>query len=95
MYLIAAAIAVVWCRKDRDNISIMTPVVTFHYQLMCASNESDVVGMIKLIGNVLAKRIPCSTWGYTPATSIVRIRPQHYTFEQGIFGKVEEVCREK
>lgn len=45
--LIPTSIAIVWCRKNGNHLSIVTPVVSFHHQLMSSSNESQAIGMIK------------------------------------------------
>eukprot|EP00959_Pyramimonas_sp_CCMP1952_P170315 3558456-Pyramimonas_sp.AAC.1 len=48
-----AAIAVVGCTEDRDDIVILTPVVPLHHQLMRACYEAKPVVVVKLLGNVL------------------------------------------
>ena len=45
--LVTATIAVVWRRKDCDDVAILRPVVAFHDQLMCARHQSQAVVVIE------------------------------------------------
>lgn len=58
--LITTPVAIVGRRKDSDNTAIVLPLVTFHYELMCASNEVEAVNVRKLFRNVLSKRVACT-----------------------------------
>ena len=33
-YLVATSVTIIWSRKNSNNISIVTPIVTLHYELM-------------------------------------------------------------
>jgi len=55
--LITAPVAVVGSRKDRDYTAIVLPLVSFHYELMRASNKVEAVNVGKLFRNVLPKRV--------------------------------------
>jgi len=41
--LVAATVAVVWCREDGYHVAVVGPVVTIHYELMSASYQFKVV----------------------------------------------------
>jgi len=41
--LVTASVAVVWCRKDCDDVTVVGPVVTIHDELMGTSNQFKVV----------------------------------------------------
>ena len=41
--LVAASVAVVGCREDCDDVAVMRPVVTIHYQLMGTGNQFQVI----------------------------------------------------
>ena len=55
--LITTPVAIVGGRKDSNNTAIVLPLVSFHYELMCASNKVKAVNVRKLLGNVLPKRV--------------------------------------
>jgi hypothetical protein len=77
--LVTASVAVVWSRKHCDDVSVVRPVVTVHYQLVGSSDQLEVVGVVELFTNVLAKRIACTSWRNTPSTSVVWVRPEKIT----------------
>ena len=41
--LVTASIAVVWRRKDSDDVTVVGPVVAVHDELMSTSNQFEVV----------------------------------------------------
>jgi len=77
--LISTAIAVVGSRKDSDDVSIMTPVVPFHYKLMGSRDQSYTVRVVKSLGNILTKSISSSTRRNSPTPTVIRIRPEQIT----------------
>ena len=60
--LVTAAVAIIGSRKDRDDLAIVLPLVSFHDQLMSTRNKVKAVNVRKLLGNVLAKRITSTAW---------------------------------
>jgi len=71
--LVTTSVAVIWSRENGDNISILRPIVPLHDQLMCSCNERQAVVVIERLRYILPKRIPCSSWRYSPSTSIIWI----------------------
>ena len=59
--LITTAVTVVGSRKYRDNLAVMLPLVTFHYQLMSTRNKVKAVNVRELLRNVLTECITSST----------------------------------
>ena len=59
--LITTAVAIVGSRKNSHNLAIVLPLITFHDQLMGASNKVEAVNVRKLFRNVLAKGVTSST----------------------------------
>lgn len=59
--LITTAVTIVGSRKDSDNLTIMLPLVAFHYQLMSTRNKVKAVDVRKLLRNVLTECITSST----------------------------------
>ena len=74
--LIAASVAVVGCREDRDNVALVTPIVAIHHKLMGTGNSCQTIRMVELLRDVLTERIAGTTRGDTPAASVVRVRPE-------------------
>eukprot|EP00401_Gymnodinium_catenatum_P017940 CAMPEP_0117606598 /NCGR_PEP_ID=MMETSP0784-20121206/79793_1 /TAXON_ID=39447 /ORGANISM="" /LENGTH=264 /DNA_ID=CAMNT_0005409681 /DNA_START=21 /DNA_END=816 /DNA_ORIENTATION=+ len=60
--LVAAPIAVVWRREDRDHVAVVAPVVTLHDKLVCAGDELQSVRMVELLRDVLAESIAGAAW---------------------------------
>lgn len=77
--LITASVAVVWSWENSDNISVVRPIITVHYKLMCSSDELQVIWMIELLWDILSKRVTSTSWRNTPTASIIWIRPQKIT----------------
>ena len=55
--LVTAAVAIVRCREDCDDITLVRPVVPVHDQLMRTRNSSQVVRVVELLGDVLAEGV--------------------------------------
>ena len=53
----------------------MLPLVTLHHKLMSPRNETQSVDMNELFGNILSKRITCTSRADSPSKSIIGIRP--------------------
>lgn len=70
---VAAAVAIVGRRKDGHHIVIVAPIEALHHQLMGASDQSEAVGVIERLGNVMAKSVACATRRDAPATTIIRV----------------------
>ena len=68
--LVTTPIAIIRRREDSDNHTIMLPLVSFHDQLMRPCNEMQTVNLSKLLSDVLAEGVSCSTGRYTPTTSL-------------------------
>ena len=47
--LVTTAVTIVWCREDCDDISIMRPVVSFHYKLVSSGHQSEAVGVVECL----------------------------------------------
>ena len=60
--LVTASVTVIWRRKDRNDGSVVLPLVAFHNQLMRPSNKVQAVNVGKLFGNVLSERVSGSPW---------------------------------
>ena len=91
-YHVAAAVAVVRRTKHCDYIAVVGPVVTLHHKLMGTGDSCQVVGVVKLLRNILAETVSSSSWRNTPAASIIRVRPQqvaHGTFLWHLLNSVE------
>ena len=58
--LIAAAITIIGCRKDRDDRPVVLPLVSFHDELVRPRNKVQAVNVRKLLRNVLPKRVTSS-----------------------------------
>jgi hypothetical protein len=74
--LVTTSVAIVRSWEDSDDIAIMRPIVTIHYELMCSGDELKVIGMVELFRNVLTKRITSTTRWDTPAASVIRVWPE-------------------
>lgn len=77
--LVATAVAVVGCTKDRDNIVVVGPVVALHDQLVGSRNELEAIGVVVLLGHILSKRVASATRRDTPPCAVVGVTPQEVT----------------
>ena len=77
--LVATAITVVGGTEDGDHIPLVGPVVTFHHKLMCPADQSQSVGVIEVLRNVLPKGVPCPSGTDAPPTPVIGIRPEEVT----------------
>ena len=58
---IAAAVAVIWGRKERQRVSPMAPVVSIHDKLVGAAHRVERVLVVPVARNILAEREAGST----------------------------------
>lgn len=57
----------------------MAPIVALHDQLMSPGDQCEAVGVVESLGDVLAKGVSSATRGNSPATTVIRVRPQQIT----------------
>lgn len=77
--LVAASVAVVGCRKDGNNVTLLRPVESVHDQLMCSCHQCQAIVVVERFRNVLAKRVARTSWRDAPSTSVIWVRPQQVT----------------
>src|SRR4051794_792439 len=90
--LIAASVAVVWRTKDRDHVSVLTPIISLHHQLMCSRYQRQAVVVVEGLRNVLAECVACTPWTDAPSTSVVWIAPEqvtHWTLMRHLLNTVQ------
>ena len=73
---VAAAIAVIRCRENRHNGFLVIPIEPIHHKLVSSGNQFQVVSMVEVLRYVLAESEAGSSRRYTPAVSVVRVRPE-------------------
>jgi len=74
--LVTAPIAVVGCGENGDYVAFVRPVVAIHDELVGARDSCQVVRVVELLANVLPEAVPGTARADTPATSVVRVRPE-------------------
>mmetsp|Transcript_1685 Transcript_1685/g.4987 ORF Transcript_1685/g.4987 Transcript_1685/m.4987 type:complete len:273 (+) Transcript_1685:109-927(+) len=74
--LVAAAVAVVRGGEDRDDVTVMAPIVALHHQLMRPGDQLQPVGVVELLRDVLAEGVACTARRNAPAAAVVRVRPE-------------------
>ena len=74
--LVTASVAVVGGGEDSDNVTLMSPVVAVHDELMGTGNPGQVIGVVELLRNVLAERVAGTTGGDAPTTSVIGVGPE-------------------
>jgi len=90
--LISATIAVIWGGENRDNVSILRPIISFHYQLVRSCDQRQPVVVIKGLGNILPECVSCASWRNAPATPVIWIAPEqiaHGSFMRDFLDTVE------
>lgn len=90
--LVTATVAVVRCTENGNNVSILTPVIALHDELMRSCNQCQAVIVVECFRDVLAERVTCTSWTDAPATSIIRVTPEeiaHGTFVRNFLDSVE------
>ena len=71
--MLTAAVAVVGCAEDGDDVLVVAPVVALHHQLVGASHQVELVGVVELLRDVLAEGVACTPGRDTPATPVIRV----------------------
>lgn len=71
--LVAAPVAVVRCGEDGHDGLVVAPVEAVHDQLMGTSDQLEVVSMIEVLRDVLAKGEACTSGRDTPAMSVIGV----------------------
>lgn len=66
--LVTTSVTIVGCREYSYHRSIVLPLIPLHNKLMRPCNEVKIINMGKLFCNILSKRVPCTSWWYSPAT---------------------------
>lgn len=74
--LVSAAVTVIGSREYRDDVSVLTPVVTFHDQLMGTSDQRQTVVVVKSLADVLAESVASTSGAYSPTASVIGITPK-------------------
>ena len=67
-------VAVVWCGPDRENSVIEVPLVSFHHQLMGATDQVYAVGRVELGYHVTPKQVSRSPRAHSPALRVYKGR---------------------
>lgn len=73
--LVSTAVTVIWSREYCYHISVVTPIVSLHDELMCARDESKSVGVIERLRDVLAERVASTSWRNAPTSTVIGIWP--------------------
>ena len=76
---VTASVTVVWCWEHCDDVSIVWPVVSIHYKLMCSGNQFKVVRMVELFRDILPERVSGTSWRDTPSASVIWVGPEKIT----------------
>lgn len=74
--LVSAAVTVVWCREDGDNVALVAPVVAIHDKLMSTGDERQAVVVVEGLADVLAKGVASATRGNAPSAAVVGVGPE-------------------
>jgi len=60
--LVTAPVAIIGRRKNRDDGSVVLPLVSFHDELMRARNKVQAIDVRKLLRDVLTKGVAGPPW---------------------------------
>jgi hypothetical protein len=74
--LVTTSIAVIRCTEDSHDVSLLTPIVPLHDQLMGSADERKAVVMVEGFRDILPERVSGSARGDAPAASVVWVRPE-------------------
>ena len=72
-------ITVIGRRPDGENSLIEVPLVSLHDELMGATDQVDVIGMVKLAHHIRSEEEAGTAWTDAPALRVLWIRPQQIT----------------
>ena len=67
---IAAAVAVVGGRPNRDQRVVKHLFVAFHDQLMGTADEGEAIGAVEFLNHVSAKEVPSTTRTQAPSVNV-------------------------
>ena len=70
---VSAAVAVVGRRKDGDDGLVVAPVEAVHHKLVSTCNQLQVVGVIEVLGYVLAERKASTSRRDSPTMPVVGV----------------------
>lgn len=90
--LVTTAVAVIRGGKYRNDVSVLTPVVALHDQLVGSGDQSQAVVVVEGFADVLTKRVTSTSWAYAPAASVVGVTPEqvaHGTLVGHLLNSVE------
>jgi hypothetical protein len=73
------SITIVRRRENRDDVPILTPIVSVHDKLMCSCDQRQTVVVVECFGDILAECVACSTRTDSPSTSIIGVAPEEIT----------------
>ena len=73
---VAAAVAVVGRRPDGQHGLVEVPLVALHDELVGATNEVDVVGVVELSDHVAAEQVAGAARTHAPADDLLRVGPK-------------------
>lgn len=74
--LVAAAVTVIGSREYRDDISVLTPVVALHDQLMGSGDQRQTVVVVESLADVLAESVTSTSGTDSPTASVIGITPK-------------------
>lgn len=76
---VAATVTVVGGGEDSDNVTLVSPVVPIHDQLMCTGNARQVVRVVELLRDVLTEAVASTARGNAPTASVIGVGPEEIT----------------
>mmetsp|Transcript_99434 Transcript_99434/g.256998 ORF Transcript_99434/g.256998 Transcript_99434/m.256998 type:complete len:343 (+) Transcript_99434:194-1222(+) len=74
--LVAAAVTVIRCGEDRDDVPVMAPVVALHHKLVRTSDQLQAIRVVELFRDVLAEGVACAARRDAPAAAVVGVGPE-------------------
>jgi len=77
--LVTASVAVVGCREDGNNISVLRPIIALHHELMSTCNKRETVVMVERLRDVLAEGVASTTGRDSPAAAVIGVGPEQVT----------------
>jgi len=76
---VTAAVAVVGSGEDRHDVALVRPVVPVHDELMGARDSCQVIGVVELLGDVLAEAVAGTSGRDTPTAAVIGVGPKQIT----------------
>lgn len=83
----------VWSTEDGDDGLLMTPVVTFHDELVRPGDQLYAVVGVELRRHVLAERVAGTAWADAPPAALVRVTPEKVAHRTLVWNLLEPVKR--